>query len=111
MKNHSKVTVLGLALAMALFAVSCTPHQAQVARTSIDAAAAACEVVMSATDPGLSPICTTAQAIAQAIASLVEANSKAIAASGVKPALAPYQPTGDEVYAYLAAHGARPIER
>lgn len=102
---------LGLALAMALFVAACTPQQAQVAHTSIDAAAAACEVVMSATDPGLTPLCTTAQAIAQAVASLVEANSKAIAASGVKPATAPYQPTGDEVYAYLAAHGARRVER
>ncbi len=100
-----------LALIAGLAASSCTPQQAKVAHVSIDAAAATCEVIMKATDPGLSPICTTAQAIAQAVTSLVEANARTTTSSDVRPALAPYQPTNDEVYAYLAAHGARPIER
>lgn len=101
----------GLILAMALFASSCTPQQAKFAQTAIDAATGVCEVIVASTDPALAPVCSSAEAVAEAIAALVEANSDTQPPAGVRPASAPYRPSGDEVYAWLVAHGAKHVER
>lgn len=108
--KDSKVIKRGLALATALFVSSCTPQQAKFVQTAIDAATGVCEVIVASTDPGLAPVCSSAEAVAEAIAALVEANSSTQPQLGVRPAAAPYRPSGDEVYAWLVAHGAKHVE-
>lgn len=108
MKN-TKIKWLVGAVLSSLIVVSCTPQQVKVANTSVDVVAAACEVIVSSTDPKLAPLCSTAQAVAKAVSALIEAHASTDQ-PGIKPAMAPYQPTRDEVYTYLAAHGALPVD-
>lgn len=113
MKNPKVIRPIkwGLALTACLFASSCTPQQARIAQTAIDAATGVCEVIVASTDPALTPVCSSAESVAEAIAALVEANSTVRPVSGVRPSAAPYRPSGDEVYAWLVAHGAKHVER
>jgi len=88
-------------LALGLTASGCTASELGAANTVIDVAGNVCQVIVAATDPKLAPLCTTAGAVADAIAALVKAHASA-ASAGV-----PYQPSNDEVYAYLSTHGAK----
>jgi hypothetical protein len=96
----SKRLALGLALGLAL--TGCTATQA---KTAVDATGNICEVVVTAADPALAPLCATAQAVADAVLALVgtpAAGSVGTPAAGSvgTPKLAP-----GAVYAWLAAHG------
>lgn len=73
------------------------------AKSAVDVAGNVCEVVVASVDPALPPICTTAQAVADAIVSIVGAHGP----TGV--GAAPYKPSNAEVYAWLAAHGATKV--
>ncbi len=96
-----KKLLVAAVLALGLTASGCTPGQLGTANTVIDVAGNVCQVIVAATDPKLAPLCTTAGAVADAIAALIKAHSGA-ASTGV-----PYQPSNDEVYTYLATHGAK----
>jgi hypothetical protein len=81
---------------------ACTPTQA---KTAVDVTGNICEVVVTAADPALAPLCATAQAVADAVLALVgtpAAGSVGTPAAGSvgTPKLAP-----GAVYAWLAAHG------
>ena len=102
-----KTMIAGLALVLGIGA--CTPGQLAAANTVIDVVGNTCQVVLIATDPALVPLCTTATAIADAIAALVKAHSHA-ALDPASPG-GVYTPSNDEVYAYLASHGARAAKK
>ena len=72
------------------------------AKTVIDTAGNVCQVVVAAVDPSLGPICTTAQAIADAIAALL-AEHQAMGVTGAAP-------SQGEIYNWLVAHGATPVK-
>ena len=72
------------------------------AKTVIDTAGNVCQVVVAAVDPSLGPICTTAQAIADAIAALL-AEHQAMGVAGAAP-------SQGEIYNWLVAHGATPVK-
>jgi hypothetical protein len=83
--------------------VGCTNSQTNAA---ITASGQVCEmVVQSVSHPELAPLCTSAQAVAAAVAALVQARQGATGATA-----AGYAPSDDEVYAYLAAHGAKKVD-
>jgi hypothetical protein len=67
----------------------------------------ACDVIVTAVDPGLLPICTTATALADAIQELIIAHGGvADAGAGGAPA---YVPSKAEIYAWLVKHGATTV--
>lgn len=93
---------------------ACTGSQQTTLKAVTDVAGNVCQVVVTATDPSLTPICTTATEIANAIESLIGGHAAALDAGtgGVAGALAvktDYVPTNAEVYAWLVAHGAKPL--
>lgn len=94
---------------------ACSDSQLRTARTTIDVTEKTCEVILTATDPGLAPLCTTAAEVAQVVTDLIEAHNKTALAeaadAGIKPSIAPYHPTRDEVYASVAARGAATTNR
>lgn len=94
-------------LAIIVSALTCctgsTQQRAATAQKYTDAAGAVCEVVVQAADPALAPICTTAVSVAKAIEALVAAKAAAATVSTAEIA----QPTSDEIYQYLVAHGAQ----
>ena len=92
-------------VALGLTASGCTSSQLHTANTVVDVAGSVCQVIVAATDPKLAPLCTTATDVADAITALIKAHSAA-ASTGVA-----YSPSNDEVYAYLAGHGAKLVKQ
>ncbi len=92
-------------MCLGLTASGCTASQFGTASTVIDVAGNVCQVIVAAADPKLAPLCTTASAVADAIAALIRTRPHG-ASTGER-----YQPSNDEVYAYLATHGAKYAKR
>ena len=104
--NIKTIIVAG---ALALGLVGCTDSQWNVVHGAIDGAGAVCQVVVAATDPKLAPLCTTATAIADAVAALVRIKTHSAADPNAPDGA--YTPSNDEVYTYLANHGARTAKK
>jgi len=90
-------------LALGLTATGCTKAQLGTANTVVDVAGNVCQVIVAATDPKLAPLCTTAVDVASAVTALIGSNAAA--------AKAAYSPSNDEIYQYLATHGAKYVKR
>ena len=90
-------------LALGLTATGCTKAQLGTANTVVDVAGNVCQVIVAATDPKLAPLCTTATEVASAVTALIAGSAPA--------ANATYSPSNDEIYQYLAAHGAKYVKR
>jgi hypothetical protein len=105
--------IFGALVALAIAAAACTTAQQQTASTVTQSGAAVCEVVFTVADPTLSPLCTTAEAVEEAIQALIAsvapvaapADAGAVAARKLAVAT-PVHPTNVQIYQYLLAHGA-----
>ena len=102
-----KKTFLALVAVLALTVSGCNQTQLAGAKTAVDTAGAVCQILVAASDPTLAPLCTTAVQIGDAVTALVGAHVPVTGAATDGP----YKPTNDEVYAYLASHGAKALAR
>lgn len=91
-------------LALGLTATGCTAAQLGGAHSIVDVAGDVCQVIVAATDPVLAPLCTTATGIANAVTALLAAHGP------VKAGAEAYAPSSDEIYQYLATHGAKYVK-
>jgi len=111
-----KIKTIIASIALAALATGCTINMQAQAKTITDTAGNVCEVVLQATDPALTPICTTAVAVADAIEALVAQATTVVTAdagaakASAKPGVT-YKPSHTEVYQYLVQHGAKPAAR
>jgi type IV pilus biogenesis protein CpaD/CtpE len=107
-----KTIIASIALASL---TACSGAQQSTAKAITDATGSACEFILQSTDPSLSPLCTTAAAVADAIEALISAAENAVTADAGAPAASrklgsTYKPSAKEVYQYLATHGAKPAK-
>lgn len=86
-----------------LFGLAGAVEACSAAQTKLytDTAGTLCQVIVTATDPALAPLCTDATSLAEAIEALVGADG------GIGAA----RPSQDAIYQYLATHGAKPLAR
>jgi uncharacterized protein (UPF0210 family) len=114
MKIRNAFIALAACAALAVSGFACTKQQEQTAQTVTTSANAVCEVVFTAVDPTLAPLCTTAEAVAQAIEALTAQASATLtndAGTPVAAAVVLVKPTNAQVYQYLAAHGAKTVAK
>ena len=105
---------IALAAVAALAVTGCTKAQETTAQTVTTTAGAACEVVFTAVDPSLAPLCTTAEQVAEAIEALTAQASATLtndAGVAVAAATVAVKPTNAQVYQWLVAHGATPVTK
>lgn len=93
-----------IALVMAFVGcVGCLSASTQNTIKSVtDTAGSVCQVVFLSVDPSLAPLCTTAQDVAKAIEALIAQATDGGSTGAANPSQA-------DVYAWLAAHGARTV--
>lgn len=103
-----KIKHLIIALACSLSLGACSASQTG---SVIDTAGTVCSVIVAATDPKLASLCTTAEAIADAVAALTLSYHTEASDAGVRAASLPYEPSNDDVYLYLANHGAKEVKK
>jgi|SRR5580704_6001607 hypothetical protein len=93
---------------------ACTPQAQSAANATTASVVAGCQVIVTATDPALLPVCVTAAALEQAIQAIildVEAARAEVLEGGASHAMLPaISPSSDEIYTYLVAHGAQTIQ-
>lgn len=95
-----RLLVLFVALVALALSVGACLSAAQV-KSLTDASGGLCQVVVQASDPALAPLCVPAQMLAEAIEALV--GQAGDAGVGAPP------PSQDAIYAWCAAHGAKPV--
>lgn len=100
-------------LAFALFSIvawtaGCTPADGKIVNGGIVVAGQVCEVVLTAANPALAPLCATAEEVALAIAGLAEEQKAAAKAAGKMGAEFehPAPPSRDALYQKVLANRA-----
>jgi hypothetical protein len=89
----------------ALFVVAClSSSELSKLKTATDAAGNVCQIIVTAVDPSLPPLCTTADVIANAIEAFL-ASSSADGGATDGGVGAPSGATRDAVYAWVSSHG------
>lgn len=112
MKIRNAFLVLSAVASLAV--AGCTQKEVQTAQNATTVAADVCEVVFTAVDPTLAPLCTTAEQVAEAIEALTAQVTVAVtddAGAAVGAATVAVKPTNTQVYQWLVAHGTKPVTK